>query len=190
MTPRRTTAAPSQEGRSRRQEAVVRVKGVEPSRGCPHMDLNHARLPFRHTRVARERILAQGHERGEYRAGSAHEQPTEGPRGYAMTRNASVTALAPSIAPNAADASASRRRSGSVSRYESPSNPAANAMGTWLWPRISGRAAPGGWYSHPRTCLRQNTRRWRATFPSSRGRAWRRMSSHLNCPSPVRERTA
>ena len=29
------------------------------------MDLNHARLPFRHTRVARERILPQGREQGE-----------------------------------------------------------------------------------------------------------------------------
>ena len=37
------------------RKCLVRVKGVEPSRGCPHMDLNHARLPFRHTRVTCER---------------------------------------------------------------------------------------------------------------------------------------
>ena len=39
-------------------DALVRVKGVEPSRGCPHMDLNHARLPFRHTRVSRGMMVA------------------------------------------------------------------------------------------------------------------------------------
>ena len=27
-------------------QSVVRAKGLEPSRGCPHMDLNHTRLPI------------------------------------------------------------------------------------------------------------------------------------------------
>ena len=27
-------------------KSVVRAKGLEPSRGCPHMDLNHTRLPI------------------------------------------------------------------------------------------------------------------------------------------------
>ena len=42
---------------------VVRVKGVEPSRGCPHMDLNHARLPFRHTRVRESEWYHRGGNR-------------------------------------------------------------------------------------------------------------------------------
>ena len=28
------------------QEVVVPRRGLEPPRGCPHMDLNHARLPI------------------------------------------------------------------------------------------------------------------------------------------------
>ena len=28
------------------QHSMVRAKGLEPSRGCPHMDLNHTRLPI------------------------------------------------------------------------------------------------------------------------------------------------
>jgi hypothetical protein len=56
--------------------AVVRVKGVEPSRGCPHMDLNHARLPFRHTRVAREWIMPQGREQGKTCMAKPEQAPT------------------------------------------------------------------------------------------------------------------
>ena len=54
---------------------VVRVKGVEPSRGCPHMDLNHARLPFRHTRVREMQMdsIAGGDAKGGPRKSSPAE---------------------------------------------------------------------------------------------------------------------
>jgi hypothetical protein len=34
---------------------LVRARGVEPPRANAHMDLNHARLPFRHARMLRFR---------------------------------------------------------------------------------------------------------------------------------------
>ncbi len=37
------------------------------------MDLNHARLPFRHTRVLRIRMVAQSYEKGECERGRARE---------------------------------------------------------------------------------------------------------------------
>ena len=49
-TPRTEVAPPSFSAKPQ-VKRLVRAKGVEPSRGFPHMDLNHARLPFRHTRV-------------------------------------------------------------------------------------------------------------------------------------------
>ena len=52
------------------------------------MDLNHARLPFRHTRVAREQIVAQGRERDEVlptrrNCPAQDGYPTAGPGYYA-----------------------------------------------------------------------------------------------------------
>ncbi len=35
---------------------MVRVERFELSQGCPHMDLNHARLPFRHTRKKHDSV--------------------------------------------------------------------------------------------------------------------------------------
>ena len=41
---------------------MVRARGVEPPRGCPHMDLNHARLPFRHARIVKALFSASRYD--------------------------------------------------------------------------------------------------------------------------------
>ncbi len=81
--------------------AVVRVKGVEPSRGCPHMDLNHARLPFRHTRVTRVGLVSPGQVADK----QAVARQSASPYGYPFSHSSShfflsVPHLYPAIPPS------------------------------------------------------------------------------------------